>query len=226
VRQVGLAPIRAGDALALARAYVDELGIRELYLADLDAISGGQPATSEVAAVASLAPLWLDAGVMTVDRARAASALAPHVVVGLETLRSFDALAAICAAVGGGRVAFSLDLRNGEPVVDRAALEIAGEPAPGLAARAAASGVGSIIVLDLARVGTGVGIDLSLVERVREAAPGLTLLAGGGVSGPADLRRLADAGCEGSLVASALQDGRISAMDVAAARRSQPSVSR
>jgi phosphoribosylformimino-5-aminoimidazole carboxamide ribotide isomerase len=227
VRHIGRTQIRAGDALALARAYLDELGIRELYVADLDAILGGQAEASAVPALARLAvPLWLDAGVTTIERARAARALgASFVVVGLETLRSFNALAGICAAVGSDRVAFSLDLRNGEPVVDSAG-EIAGEPAQELAARAAASGVGSVIVLDLARVGAGVGIDLSLVERVREAAPGPTLLAGGGVRGPEDLRRLADTGCDGALVASALQDGSLSPFDVTAARRAQTNVSR
>jgi phosphoribosylformimino-5-aminoimidazole carboxamide ribotide isomerase len=39
------------------------------------------------------------------------------------------------------------------------------------------------------------------------------------VRGPEDLRRLADAGCEGALVATALHDGRLDSDDVAAARR-------
>ena len=66
-------------------------------------------------------------------------------------------------------------------------------------------------MIDLARVGTGAGLDLPLIARVRDAAPGLTLLAGGGVRGPEDLARLVDAGCDGALVATALQDGRLGA---------------
>ena len=75
------------------------------------------------------------------------------------------------------------------------------------------------LVIDLARVGTGTGLDLALVSRVREAVPGLTLIAGGGVRGLDDVVRIADAGCDGALVASALHDGRLSAAEVATARR-------
>ena len=35
-----------GDPIALARAYVEQLGVRELYVADLDAIAGGDEQTA------------------------------------------------------------------------------------------------------------------------------------------------------------------------------------
>jgi phosphoribosylformimino-5-aminoimidazole carboxamide ribotide isomerase len=228
VRAVAGLPIETGDALALARAYIDRLGLTELYAADLDAIDvnvnhgGGTSQDTLVAAVAALgAPLWLDAGVSSADEAHRALGLgAMRVVVGLETLPSYDALEAICASVGGDRVAFSLDLRDGEPVVSpRAAEKDRDRPAHLAAARAADAGVGSVMVIDLARVGTGTGLDLALVARVREAVPGLTLVAGGGVRGLEDVARLADAGCDGALVASALHDGRLGAAEVAIARR-------
>lgn len=216
-----------GDPLALARAYVDRLGLTELYAADLDAILAGAPGDAHAAATAGrhahdtsvrhlarVASLWLDAGAASVDDARHARALdARYVVVGLETLGSFEALAAICAAVGGEHVAFSLDLRNGEPVAPR--LDIPpDEPAHRLVARAADAGVGAVIVIDLARVGAATGLDVDLIARVRAAAPATMLLAGGGVRGLDDLVRLVDAGCDGALVASALHDGRINADDI------------
>ena len=242
VQTVAGMPIEPGDAVALARMYLRHLGLTELYAADLDAIlarlrlrqdasaglaeaprvSGGAKAGPRqdtlVASVAELgAPLWLDAGVASVVDARHALELAAAVVViGLETLPSYDALADICASVGGDRVAFSLDLRDGEPIVAPGVLR---EPADVVAARAAHAGAGAVIVIDLARVGTGTGLDLALISGVREAVPGLTLLAGGGVRGSEDLARLEDAGCDGALVASALHDGRLGADDVAAARR-------
>jgi phosphoribosylformimino-5-aminoimidazole carboxamide ribotide isomerase len=223
---VGGSPIEPGDALALVQGYVDQLGLGELYVADLDAILGGKPQDALVAAVAARgAPLWLDAGVSSVDQARHALGLgAAHVVVGLETLASYDALREICAAVGGDRVAFSLDLRDGEPLILSESTGRIGsippaEPAEVLAAIAAAAGVGAVIVIDLGRVGTGLGLDLGLIARVRAATPALTLLAGGGVRGPDDILRLADAGCDGALVATALHDGSLSAADVAAIGR-------
>jgi phosphoribosylformimino-5-aminoimidazole carboxamide ribotide isomerase len=115
-----------------------------------------------------------------------------------------------CTAAGGERIAFSVDLRNGVPVVSPngpAGLSRASD----IAARAAAAGVGAVVVLDLARVGTGAGIDVQLMEDVRKAAPRVVLLAGGGVRDSADLDALAAAGCDGALVATALLSGAIDA---------------
>jgi phosphoribosylformimino-5-aminoimidazole carboxamide ribotide isomerase len=133
-------------------------------------------------------------------------------VVGLETLGGRAALADVCAAVGGARVAFGLDLRDGRPLLHPglAAELTPGESSPAaLAAWAAAAGAHAIVVIDLARVGAGGGPDLALLRDVRAAAPAVTLLAGGGVRGAADLAALAEAGCDGALVASALLDGRL-----------------
>jgi phosphoribosylformimino-5-aminoimidazole carboxamide ribotide isomerase len=214
-----------GDPIALARAYVDRLGITELYAADLDAIDSRRCDThaSHAAAVesvrgeiltplATIAPLWLDAGVSTVVHAREALTHgSAKVVVGLETLDSFDTLSAICEELGGDRVAFSLDLQHGVPLSSRLPGPI---DAASLAERASAAGVGAVIVLELARVGSSTGLDLDTITRVRRAAPGTLLLAGGGVRGPEDLARLAEAGCDGALVATALLDGRIGAEDL------------
>jgi phosphoribosylformimino-5-aminoimidazole carboxamide ribotide isomerase len=95
-----------------------------------------------------------------------------------------------------------------------------------MASRAAVAGAGAVIVLDLARVGTGSGLDLALLTRVREAAPGVTLLAGGGVRGSEDLVRLAAAGCDGALVATALHDGGLGRDELAAASNPHRSPSR
>jgi phosphoribosylformimino-5-aminoimidazole carboxamide ribotide isomerase len=215
VREVAGSPIEPGDALALACAYTERLGLTDLYVADLDAIRGVAPQDAVIAALAALdVRLWLDAGASSVESARRALELgATRVVVGLETLESFDALTSICAAVGGERVAFSLDVRDGEPVLAKAA-SAGHEPASAIAARAAASGAGSVIVIDLARVGSGEGLDLALIARVRDAVPSLTLLAGGGVRGLDDVRRVAVAGCDGVLVATALHDGQLGAAEI------------
>lgn len=214
-----------GDALAVGQAYLD-LGISGLYVADLDAIASRGAQDICVRSLAGLGlPLWVDAGVASVEQARRTHRTgATTVVVGLETLPSYEALREICASLGAGVIAFSLDLRNGEPVVG------AGVP-PGdlpevVAARAVECGVHSIITIDLARVGTGAGLDLSLIGRLRAAVPGVALLAGGGVGGADDLARLGDAGCDGALVATALHDGRLGRAEVAAARLRQPRLRR
>jgi len=96
-----------------------------------------------------------------------------------------------------------------------------------LASAAVTAGAEAIVVLDLARVGSGRGVDSVLVQGLRRAHPHVELLAGGGIGTARELERLADAGLDGALVATALHDGRIKRDDVAAVRRADhPSDSR
>jgi phosphoribosylformimino-5-aminoimidazole carboxamide ribotide isomerase len=209
VERVAGVPIPAGDALALGHQY-RRRGVRELYVADLDAIEGRRPQDAIVAAlVGSGIPIWLDAGISTVDRARHYEAMAvSRLVVGLETLTSFERLAEISEAVGIDRVAFSLDLRDGRPILSGDLAQCT-DTAVAIVARACDAGANVVIVLDVARVGTNQGLDFDLLTRIREQTRGTTLIAGGGVRGPQDLERLKACGCDGALVATALLDGRI-----------------
>jgi HisA/HisF family protein len=208
-----------GDALALARAFRARLGCDECYVADLDAIAGGPPQHALLEALAGLGVRWLvDSG--AADPAAARTALAhgaSRVVVGLETLPSFAALRDIAHAIGSERLIFSLDLRDGEPVRRPGTSHHAAPPA--LAAAAVGAGAAAILVLDLARVGTGRGVDVALLAAIRLAHPELELLAGGGVAGLRDLERLAGVGCDAALVATALHDGRVGERDLVALRR-------
>jgi phosphoribosylformimino-5-aminoimidazole carboxamide ribotide isomerase len=215
-----LTPGATGDPLALIQAYRDLLGARECYVADLDAIQGGEVQRGLLRALARAGPsggLLIDAGVA--DAAGALEVLrlgAERVVVGLETLRSFDHLTSMLAAAGPERVVFSLDLWLGRPVTHPALPrpEGAGADAQSLAARAVATGAVMLLALDLGRVGTGAGVDLELLAALRHRFPSQRLMAGGGVRGPADLERLRQAGCDGVLVATALHTGKLRQEDV------------
>jgi phosphoribosylformimino-5-aminoimidazole carboxamide ribotide isomerase len=229
-----LTPGITGDPLALLQAYRELPGARECYVADLDAIQGGRIQGGLLRGLARAGPsggLLIDAGVA--DRAGALQVLrlgAERVVVGLETLRSFDHLGSILSAVGPDRVVFSLDLRLGRPVT-HPELSGAQADAVSMAARAVAAGVVMLLVLDLGRVGTGGGMDLQLLAALRERLPLRRLLAGGGVDGPADLERLRQTGCDGALVATALHRGKVGpadfrAMAVSLSTQSSASTSR
>ncbi len=220
-----LVPEQPGDPLALARAYRDVLGAQACYVADLDAILGGPVQRGLIRDLAEFQTGF--AGELLVDAAAAdsdgalevVSSGASDVVVGLETLRSFAALADIVDSIGPNRVVFSLDLQLGTPILHPLMQDAAGPPDPlTLAAQAADAGVGALLVLDLGRVGTGVGADLGLLENLRRRHPAARLLAGGGVLTRKDLERMEDAGCDAALVASAIHAGRITAEDVAALR--------
>jgi phosphoribosylformimino-5-aminoimidazole carboxamide ribotide isomerase len=220
-----LAPDAPGDPLALIRAYRDILGARACYIADLDAIAGGPVQRGLIRDLAEfrsgfLGALLVDGGASRRDGAlEVLSAGASDAVIGMETLRSFAALADIVDTVGPNRVVFSLDLQLGTPILHPLMAAAGAVPdALTLTAQAADAGVASILVLDLGRIGTGMGVDLGLLENLRRRHPDMRLFAGGGVLTRKDLERMEDAGCDGALVASAIHAGRINAEDVAAVR--------
>lgn len=199
------------DPLGLACAFRDQLGLSAPYLADLDAIAGAAPALLLYRALADagLAPM-VDAGLRDADDAGPLlDSGASAVVAGLETLAGPGALADLIHRHGPGRIVFSLDLRGGRSLVPEGVSWGAGEP-EAIAGVAVRLGVSRLIVLDLARVGGGAGVGtLPLLTTLRVEHPRIEILAGGGVSGRADLVRLREAGASAALVGSALHDGRI-----------------
>ena len=201
-----------GDVVRLGRVYANRLRLSEIYVADLDAITEGVGSLNadvlgDLAAIG--VPVMVDAGVSTTREAqRVLEAGASQVIVGLETLSGFDALDDICRAVGGERVLCSIDLRDGT-LLAAPNVVAEGPTVDGVAMRAAAAGVGALIVLDLARVGSGRGPDLDAMRMARAGAPHVALFAGGGIRDSTDLLALAEAGCDGALVATALHRGRL-----------------
>jgi phosphoribosylformimino-5-aminoimidazole carboxamide ribotide isomerase len=218
-----LVPDAVGDAVALLRAFRRRLGATSCYVADLDAIQGGAVQRTMLGELAQLetgfaGAIMVDAGAHTPESTFEVLACgASQVVIGLETLRAFADLARIVGTVGEGRVIFSVDLRMGSPILHPEMRDVAGvQPdAVSLTSQAVESGVTSLVVLDLARVGTGSGADLGLIEGLRKRFPAVRLLAGGGVLARRDLDRMRDAGCDGALVASAIHNGTITAADLA-----------
>ncbi len=204
-----------GEPLALARAFRSELGLDELYVADLDAISGAGAQDAIVAALAREARVMVDAGVSEPGRARALLDLGAHrLVVGTETLPGADALDRLLRE--HAELVLSVDLRDGRALSPHP--ELAGLSALDAVARLHRTGLREVIVLDLARVGSGTGPDLGLIAELHAAFPRLELLAGGGVRDADDLRALADAGAAGALVATALHAGVIGPRELAAIR--------
>jgi phosphoribosylformimino-5-aminoimidazole carboxamide ribotide isomerase len=203
------------DPLDVARSFRDRCGLTDYYLADLDAIGGAEPALATYAAVRSLGcSLWVDAGLR---HARQAAPLGDagvdKIVTGLETIEGPVELATLCGQFGPDRIAFSLDLKNGVPLGNDSAW---GRDPRAIAACAVGAGVRHLIVLDLARVGSGAGTGTEdLCQDLAGAYPDVEIIAGGGVRELSDLRRLERIGVRSALVASALHDGRLRPEDLA-----------
>jgi phosphoribosylformimino-5-aminoimidazole carboxamide ribotide isomerase len=181
------APLPGGeDPVTIARGLCGRARARTLYVADLDAIAGAAPDHTTLAALAEVAALWVDAGGHEVPGART--------VVGTESLRGTAPRGAL----------LSIDLRDGALISPLP--HLSGGDATAAVPLARELGATALLVIDLARVGSGDGPPLAAVAALARALPGVAIYAGGGVRGDADLRALEAAGATGALVATALHE--------------------
>ena len=219
----------------VARGLIDSLDLSEFYVADLDAIGGGEPDWATYDALINAGGrLWVDAGVSNLNRAAALKQFADDrlavtgIIVASESLASPDCLGEFVAMLGSGRLIFSLDLLAGEVRMAipqgreiyasgtsprRRLGSSPGHPdTPSLqwVADVVASGIRRLIVLDVAAVGLGQGCPtLDLCRELRRRYSDLEITSGGGIRTMADIEQLTVAGCDNALVATALHNGRI-----------------
>ena len=77
-------------------------------------------------------------------------------------------------------------------------------------------GVRRMIVLDIARVGSGQGTGTrDLSRQILSADSDVEIVCGGGITSTEDIRQLQNDGCFGVLIASALHDGRLARSSLA-----------
>jgi phosphoribosylformimino-5-aminoimidazole carboxamide ribotide isomerase len=206
------------EPLSVARAIRAQFGFSEFYLADLDAIQHARSAFDIYRRLQEDGfRLWIDAGLSTSRDDTLEALLAVNVagiIIGLESVAGPVELKRIAERVGVERTVFSLDLKAGRPL-SRAELWRTDDPW-----NIAEQAFGTIsihrgIVLDLARVGGGAGVGTEeLCSRLKRTYPDLQVIAGGGVAGIDDVKRLENVGVDYVLVASALHDGRITPQDI------------
>jgi phosphoribosylformimino-5-aminoimidazole carboxamide ribotide isomerase len=218
--------VAGSDPIRITRAVREALGLDELYVADLDAIAGGPPHREAVAALSREARVMVDAGATEVSAVRLLFELgAARVVIGTETLADGTLLERLRAELPEAPLVLSLDLRSGRVLSPDP--ELARLGAADALAQLTQAGVREVIVLDLARVGSGAGPDVALMRELSARFPELELLAGGGVRDVADLGALAEAGTAGALVATALHRGDLGRDELLAlSRRPSPDAPR
>lgn len=192
------------DPVTVAKALCAHCDATRLYVADLDALTGGEaqaPVLRQMLQALPALELWVDAGFAD---AAAAQALRERIGAGAErivsvfaseSLQSREALARCCTDRESS--VLSLDRRDGR-VLDAAGCW----DTPSLWPR-------RVIVMTLERVGADAGPDLDTLRAVQARSPATRLVGAGGVRHEADLAAAAAAGAHAWLVASALHDGRL-----------------
>lgn len=199
-------PLASGsEPAAITRALLGLYPFRKLYIADLDGIEGrgrNVHLVPALSAVAGTVELWIDAGVASRKAARSVlAAPVTTLIVGSESIESVAEFQDI-ASEAPLRTVLSLDFRGDEFMGPRRLLDDE------------SLWPDRVIVMTLARVGSGEGPDLERLDSVIKRAGKRKVYAAGGVRGRADLMALRDAGAAGVLVASALHDSAITAHDI------------
>jgi phosphoribosylformimino-5-aminoimidazole carboxamide ribotide isomerase len=193
------------DPIDVVRGLLAVYPFPTLYVADLDAIqSHGDnfPTLRRLREEFPALQLWIDNGAADDDALEAvvgANLGAP--VIGSESQSDSSLIACHRAST---RIVLSLDFRGD---TFQGPQNLLAEPA---------LWPQRVIVMTLARVGSGAGPDLGRLASIQSIAGGREIYAAGGVRDADDLRTLKDAGISGALIATALHDRRIVATDLQA----------
>ena len=193
----------------LAQHYL-ALGLRSLYIADLDGLTGQAVQWPLIQWMLDHIPadvrVLVDIG-WTGDEqcgsdARLERLLADRsniqVIAATESASSVGSVGRLAAKVSANRVVLSLDYGSGA-LVDK------GFGQSAWLDETARLRLAGVIVLDTAAVGLGQGpVTPSFCRQVRSALPHTEILSGGGVRDADDVASLLDAGCDSCLVATAL----------------------
>ncbi len=200
----------ADAPLEIARGLLEAAEASILYIADLDAIAGQGDHAALIASLAVALPetqIWLDAGIAEVESVCRWRALGVTPVIGSESLASLAQWQALRRQNDLDPV-LSLDF-DGETF--RGPEEVRDDPR--LWPR-------RVIVMTLARVGSGSGPDIARLQALRAiGGDERHYYAAGGVRNMQDLELLAEAGAGGVAIATALHRGLLPKKEIAAFRR-------
>ena len=181
-------------------AMIREMRPRETYIADLDRITGAGDNLRAIAEISTLSRTMVDAGISREADAALVSKAAGSIILGTETTPL-----PLIEALQGTSVLVSIDMRQGRMLATDPTL--ASSPLDSIRQLNELE-LDWLILLDVARVGSGEGIDLDLL-RNSVAISKHPVIVGGGVRDVQDLEQIRQAGAAGAIIASAVHSLRI-----------------
>ena len=206
------------DPVGIARSWIEQ-GARLVHVVDLAAARRG---SSDVELSARFARgdirFQIGGGIRDLATARAViTSGAERVIVGTVAVEHPEVLAPLIRELGSAAVVVALDVK-----ADRAmgsGWTGAGSALTETIATVVAHGVERVLVTGITRDGTMGGPNFALLDSVSEAAPGLRVIASGGVGSLEDVSALAATGVESVIVGTALYEGRFTLEEAIAAAR-------
>jgi phosphoribosylformimino-5-aminoimidazole carboxamide ribotide isomerase len=191
------------DPVDVTRGLLSVFPFRTLYVADLDAIERTGNSNAVLARLRNTFPelsFWVDNGIAEANAAEQfLTSTHGHLVLGSEAQRDASLVASL---KDDPHVILSLDFRGDAFIGPPSLLETP------------ANWPQRVIVMTLARVGSGAGPDIARLREIRALAANAALYAAGGLRNPNDLAVLKREGIAGALVASSLHAGELTRTDL------------
>ncbi len=204
------------DPLEVAKAFEDA-GLERLHLVDLDGAKAGRIVNYKVLErIASKTQLLVDfgGGLKSDEDLRIAFECgARQVTGGTIAVKAPDTFMRWLKTYGPEAIILGADFRDGRIAVSGWQEESQQELLPFLE-EYVKKGVGYAISTDVSKDGLLEGSAITTYQQIREALPGLRLIASGGVATLGELERLRDTGCYGAIVGKAIYEGRIALNDL------------
>lgn len=196
-----------GDPSTLALHY-SNLGITELYVADLDSIGGMDMQVDTIDSLClcnSFDRILVDIGWTGAEHSGILDRIAEITlnrssvrwIAAVESMKSIEAIDLLASRIDANRLLLGLDFLEGELISPISSYT--------WVKSAVRLGFTGAVVLDLASVGSNSGpVTQSLCQTTKSWSPDWALYSGGGVRSDNDIRSLINAGCDRCLVATAL----------------------
>lgn len=179
---------------------LQEIKPKEVYVADLNLLTGSGENLKLIKAISRVARTMADIGIsLTDDMDYLPGGVTP--VLGTETA----SMKLMEEAAYVRDVVVSIDMKN-RKVLSRDPESMI-EPLD-IIRRLNGFPIDGVILLELDRVGTSIGLDREFLEKAVSVSDH-PLILGGGVKGPEDLQTLDDLGFCGALVATSVHEGKI-----------------
>ncbi len=200
------------DPVDVAKTF-SHIGFSALYVADLDAIMGGKANFEVLRRIVHETGLELmvDSGITdneTIEKLLKINV--SKIIIGTETLNTKNFVKDAVRLYRADRIIVSLDL-VGEEVKVKSDFD-GPKNFEILLSEFMSFGVFQFIVLDLSRVGSGEGVNLSLLKKIKNKEA--NLFTGGGIRSLEDLNELKQLSVSGVLIATALHSGKIRVEDL------------
>ena len=202
-----------GDPAEIAAEWQRQ-GARYLHVVDLDAAFAGEFCNRDTVAriLENVSiPVQLGGGVRTLaDIDERLEIGIQRVIIGTAAIENPE-LVEQAARKYPGRIVAGIDAKDGR-VATRGWASDTGEDPVQLALRMKALGINTVIYTDITRDGMMTGPNVAGVRNLVKST-GMDIIASGGMSVPADVRKILDTGAEGVIIGKALYAGTIRLID-------------